>query len=179
MHVALRHKLVEVEGDARTAGALGLDATVKLAELAPFAALSGLALQGGLNLGLHASVASDVTTIGVDGTVGVTGGMQQIQDLIGDNGHLALAATLRGRDLTLSRLQFDGRSLTASASGAVAQDRVDLTWTLGVSDLAAADPTLGGQLQANGHAGGTTGQSRSDCRPDRRHRGAGHVVGHA
>jgi translocation and assembly module TamB len=156
VHVTLHHKLVEAEADARTAGALGVDATVTLAELAPFAAMSGLDLQGRLKLGLHAAVQADTTTIGIDGTVGVTGGMQQIQDLIGDNGHLSLAATLRGRDLTLSHLQFDGRSLTASASGAVAHGQVDLTWSLGVSDLAAAKPTLAGQLAANGHASGTT-----------------------
>ena len=118
--------------------------------------MSGLDLQGALKLGLNAAMAGDTTTIGADGTIGVTGGMQQIRDLVGDAGHLTLAATLHGRDVTLSRLQFDGRSLNASAGGSVAHDQVDLTWTLGVSDLAAAEPTLSGQLQANGHAGGST-----------------------
>ena len=101
-------------------------------------------------------MAGDATTIGVDGTIGVTGGMQQIRDLVGEDGQLTLAATLHGRDVTLSRLRFDGRSLTASASGSVVNDQIDLTWTLGVSDLAAAEPTLSGQLQANGHVAGTT-----------------------
>ena len=156
VHVVLRHKLIEAEANAQTAGTQRLDATVTLAELAPFAAMSGLDLQGGLKLGLHAAVAGDATTIGVDGTIGVTGGMQQIRDLVGDAGHLTLAATLHGRDVTLSRLQFDGRSLTASAGGSLVQDKVDLNWSLGVSDLAAAEPTLSGQLQANGHAGGAT-----------------------
>jgi translocation and assembly module TamB len=156
VHVVLRHKLVEAEADARTGGKLALDATVTLAELAPFAAISGLDLQGSLKLGLHTAVEGDTTTIGVDGTISATGGMQQVRDLIGDAGHLTLAATLRGRDVTLSRLQIDGRSLTVSASGSLANDQVDLNWSLGVSDLAAAEPTLSGQLQANGHAGGTT-----------------------
>ena len=118
--------------------------------------MAGLDLQGGLTLALHAAMEGDATTIGVDGTIGVTGGMQQIRDLIGEDGQLTLAATLHGRDLTLSRLRFDGRSLTASASGSVVNDQIDLTWSLGVSDLAAAEPTLSGQLQANGHVAGTT-----------------------
>jgi translocation and assembly module TamB len=156
LHVALHHRLIEAEADARTAGSPGVDATVILGEIAPFAATSGLDLQGGLKLALHAATAGDATTIGLDGDVGVTGGMQQIRDLVGDAGRLTLAATLHGQDMTLSKLQFDGRALTASASGSVVQNRVDLNWALNVSDLAAADPTLGGQLQANGHAGGTT-----------------------
>jgi translocation and assembly module TamB len=156
VHLVVRHTLIEADADARTAGAQGIDATVTLPQLAPFTAMAGLDLQGGLKLGLHAAVAGETTTVGVDGTIGVTGGMQQVRDLVGDDGHLTLAATLRSRDVTLSRLQFDGRSLNASASGSVADDRVDLTWTLGVSDLAAAEPTLSGQLQASGHAGGTT-----------------------
>jgi translocation and assembly module TamB len=156
VHLVVRHTLIEADADARTAGAQSIDATVTLPQLAPFTAMAGLDLQGGLKLGLHAAVAGETTTIGVDGTIGVTGGMQQVRDLVGDDGHLTLAATLRGRDVTLSSLQFDGRSLNASASGSVADDRVDLTWTLGVSDLAAAEPTLSGQLQASGHAGGTT-----------------------
>ena len=65
--------------------------------------MAGLDLQGGLNLALHAALAGDATTIGVDGTIGVTGGMQQIRDLIGDDGQLTSAATLRGRDVTLSQ----------------------------------------------------------------------------
>ena len=175
MHLVVHHKLIEADANARTAAAQGLDATVALAELAPFAAMAGLDVQGGLKLGLHAAVAGDATTIGVDSTVGVTGGMQQIRDLVGDAGHLTLDATLHGRDVTLSRLQLDGRSLTASASGSVAQDQVDLTWTLGVSDLAAAEPTLAGQLQATGNCP----RDEEPGRPDRRRRGSRHVVRHA
>ena len=135
--------------DARTAGSPGVDATVTLAEIAPFAAMSGLDVQGAVKLALHAATAGDATTVGLDGTIGVTGGMPQIRDLVGDAGRLSLAATLRGQDVTLSALQFDGRALTASASGSVAQSRVDLDWALNVSDLAAAAPTLGA-LQAKG-----------------------------
>jgi translocation and assembly module TamB len=156
VHVVVHHTLIEADANARTAGAQGVDATVTLPQLAPFTAMAGLDLQGGLKLALHAALAGDATTIGVDGTIGVTGGMQQIRDLIGEDGQLTLAATLHGRDVTLSRLRFDGRSLTASASGSVVNDQIDLTWTLGVSDLAAAEPTLSGQLEANGHVAGTT-----------------------
>jgi translocation and assembly module TamB len=156
VHVELHHPLLEATADAQTAGAQRVDATIALAELAPFAAMAGLDVQGGLKLGLHAALAGDTTTVGLDGTIGVTGGMPQIRDLVGDAGHLVLDASLHGKDVTLSRLQFDGRSLTAAANGTVANDRVDLGWSLGVSDLAAAAPTLAGQLQAKGQVGGTT-----------------------
>ena len=63
---------------------------------------------------------------------------------------------MRGNDLTLSRLRFTGRAATLEASGQVAANQVDLVWSLAVSDLAAAEPQLAGQLQATGKICGAT-----------------------
>ncbi len=156
VHVTLRHKLFAVDGDVLTGDTRRLDATVDVAELAPLAAVEKLDLQGGLSLTLHAAMQGDSTTVAVDGKLGVTGGLQQARAMVGDDGELHLAATLRGRDITLSQLQFSGRSVSMSANGSVANNQVDLHWTLGVADLSAAEPTLAGQLQATGQASGTT-----------------------
>jgi translocation and assembly module TamB len=156
MHVTLRHRLFAVEANAQIGDAKRLDATVKLADLAPFVVMQKLDLQGGLTLTLHGVIQDDTASIGVDGTVGVTGGLQQARSLIGDAGQLRLAATLRDRSLTLSELRFTGRSVALSASGNVANDRVDLNWSLSVTDLSAAEPNLTGQLQATGQVRGTT-----------------------
>ena len=154
VHLVLRHRLFAADADARTGATKRLDATVKLADLAPFAAIQNLDLQGGLALTLHGILQGDTTTIAVDGTVGVTGGLAQARSLVGDTGQLRLAATMRGQDLALSELRFAGRSVALSANGSVTDDKVDLKWSLGVTDLAAAASALAGQLQATGQVSG-------------------------
>ena len=156
VQITVRHKLFTADINALTGDERRVDATVKLADLAPFAALGKVDLQGGLTLALHTATQGDTTTIGMDGTVGVTGGLQQAQALVGDAAQLHLAATVRGQDLTLSVLRFTGQSVALSANGTVANDKVDLHWSLGVTDLAAAEPTLAGQLQATGTVSGAT-----------------------
>ncbi len=156
VHVTLRHPLFTADANALTGNSGRIDATMKFANLAPFAATQRVDLQGGMTLALHAAMHDDATTIAMDGTVGVTGGLQQARSLVGDAGQFRLAATVRDRDVTLSELRFNGQSVAMSANGTVANDRVDLSWSLGVNDLAAAEPTLSGQLQATGKVSGVT-----------------------
>jgi translocation and assembly module TamB len=124
--------------------------------LAPFAGLGQVPVQGSLALNLHAAMDGDTTTLAADGTVGITGGQPQASALVGDDGRLELAATLHGNDVTLTRLWFTGRAATLEAAGQVVANRVDLHWSLAVSDLAAAEQRLTGQLQATGTVTGTT-----------------------
>ena len=107
----------------------GLNATLNVPDLAPFAATNGPDLTGATSLTLHAAIQGDVTTITADGKVAITGGMQQARALVGDNGQLDLAAALRGSDLTLPKLQFNGHSIAITADGRVASNLADLGWT--------------------------------------------------
>ena len=86
-----------------------MDATLRLADLTPFAELGQVPVQGDMTLNLHAAMEGDTTTLAADGTIGVTGGQPQASALVGDDGRMELAATLHGNDLTLTRLRFDGR----------------------------------------------------------------------
>jgi translocation and assembly module TamB len=156
VHIALRHRLFTADADALTGEPRRVDAALRLADLAPFAALGQVPLQGSVALNLHAATAGDTTTLAADGTMAVTGGQPQASALVGDDARIGLAATLRGNDLTLSRLQFSGRAATLEASGRVAANRADLAWSLAVSDLAAAAPQLGGELRATGTIVGAT-----------------------
>ena len=103
-----------------------VDATVRLADLTPYAAMDQVALQGALTLVLHAMMQGDTTTLNATGTVGVTGGMEQARSLVGDNGRLQLAATLRGNDVSLSQLEFTGQAVSLTAKGSVATNQVAL-----------------------------------------------------
>lgn len=156
VHLTVRHKLFSLDANALTGAKRSVDATLTASDLSPFAAMDKVDLAGGMTLSLHAMAQGTTTTLAADGTVGITGGMQQARGLVGDNGRLRLAATLHGSDLTLSDVQFTGQSVTLSAKGSLVQNQVDLNWSLGVADLAAADPSLQGQLQATGKVSGAT-----------------------
>src|SRR5262249_21978907 len=111
VHLVLRHKLLDVEADALTGQQPKLDATLKLPDLTPFAALGQVPLEGGLDVTLHvATAAAGAITVQADATIGVSGGIEQARTLVGEDGRLSLAATLRGSDVTLSHLRFTGRA---------------------------------------------------------------------
>ena len=126
MHVALRHRLFTADADALTGARRSVDASLRLTDLGPLAAMGQVSLQGNLALTLHAAIEGDTTALTADGVVAVTGGQPQASTLVGDDGRLSLAATLRGNDLSLSRLRFTGRAATLEASGQVAANQVDL-----------------------------------------------------
>lgn len=154
--LTVQHKLFTLHATALTGARRDLTATLTAPDLSPFAAMNKIDLAGGMTLTLHAATQGDTTTLGADGTVGVTGGIQQARALVGNTGKLHLAAAVRGNDVTLSDLQFTGQSVSVSAKGSVVKNQVDLVWTLGVDDLAAAEPDLQGQLQATGKVSGAT-----------------------
>ncbi len=156
VHVALRHRLFTADADVLTGDRKSMDASLQFADLAPFAAMGQVPLQGSLALTLHAATDDGTTTLAADGRMSVTGGQPQATALVGDDGRIALAATLHDGDLHLSRLEFSGHAATMEASGQVAANRADLAWSLSVRDLAAAEPQLGGELRATGTIVGAT-----------------------
>jgi translocation and assembly module TamB len=151
---ALRHKLLSVDGTARTKGTQDVQAHVVLADIAPFAAIGGVDLKGRADLTAKAAVDGDTTDGSVTGTVGITGGMAPAPALIGDNGRIDVAGSMHGQDFSLSHLTLNGKALDVTASGGLADQKLDLTWTVNVSDITAVQPDLSGSVQANGHAGG-------------------------
>ena len=150
VHVVLRHPLFTAEAEALTGARRVVDAKLQVPQLAEFAATQKVALEGGLTLNLHAAMQGDTTTLNADGTIGVTGGQPQARALVGDDGRFSIAAAVHGSDLTLSQLRFAGRGGSLEATGRMAADQLNFAWTLAVNDLAAAEPSLGGQLRATG-----------------------------
>ena len=77
MHVALRHRLFTADADALTGERRRVDASLRLTDLAPLAAMGQVPLQGNLALDLHAAIDGDTTALTADGVVAVTGGQPQ------------------------------------------------------------------------------------------------------
>ncbi|HEY4043490.1 MAG TPA: translocation/assembly module TamB domain-containing protein, partial [Rhodopila sp.] len=151
---ALHHPLVSAEGTARTAGIEQVQAHLTLPNLSPLAAAGGTSLSGSTDLDLAAEVKDETTTASIKGRIAITGGMAPVPALIGDDGAIDVAATMKGQDVTLSHLSVNGKALNVSAQGSMANQQLNLNWTVALSDLASIEPSLSGSLDAKGHAAG-------------------------
>jgi translocation and assembly module TamB len=150
----LRHPLLQAQGTARTAGALTAHVSLTLPDLAPVAAAGGTDVHGNTALTLDVARQGATTTVGLRGTIGVTGGLPQVKALLGDAANVDLAASLTGQDARLTRLHVTGRGVDVSANGGLVNAQTDLHWTVAIADLSALQPTLTGKLDASGQVSG-------------------------
>jgi translocation and assembly module TamB len=150
----LAHPLAAAEGKADTADGLRGELALNLPDLKPFAALAGLDVQGRTTLNLRMASQGDDTRLDVDGTLGVTGGVQPLVKLVGNAAKIGVSATLRGKDIALPRLLFEGQALTASAEGKLAGQAASFNWELSLKDLAAVIAGGSGQVAAQGQIAG-------------------------
>jgi translocation and assembly module TamB len=157
VNFTLSHPLIAATGDAHTAAPIQANVKLHLPDLAPFAAAGGLDLQGHTDLTIDAAQQADgATKADLAGTLGITGGTAPAPGLIGDDARIAVSGTLHGSDVVLSRVELDGKTITLSASGGLAQGKVDLDWKLALSELAVLAPTVAGTMNAQGHVAGPT-----------------------
>jgi translocation and assembly module TamB len=150
----LEHPLIGIQGDARTAGAIQAAISVSLPDVAPLAAAAGVDLQGHSYLELQVGERAGATTLEAQGGIAITGGVSPVPGLLGDSAKILASAALDGQELTLSRLQLDGKSIQFSADGGLVSQVADLSWQLSLSDLAQLAPTLSGGLHAKGRVNG-------------------------
>ncbi len=150
----LRHALVSANGVAHTEGVQQVQAHLALPNLAPLAAAAGTDLSGSTELDISAEIKDGTTTAAAKGKIGITGGMAPVPALIGEAGTIDLAASMHGQDLTLSHLAVNGKALAVTAEGGMANQAVDLNWTVALADLAAIQPSISGTLDAKGHVAG-------------------------
>jgi translocation and assembly module TamB len=157
----LEHPLIRIQGDARTAGEIQAAISLSLPDLAPLAAAAGADLQGHSDLELHVGEKAGATTLNAQGKIAVTDGASPLPGLLGDSARILVSAAMDGQDLTLSRLQLDGKSIQLSADGGLVSQVADLRWQLSLSDLALLAPTLSGGLQATGRVEGPVDDLRA------------------
>ena len=151
---AVKHPLLAIDGKAAAGGEPRGEATLKLPDLAPWAAAAGLESRGSSLWVLRAATRGDTTQIEAEGKLAVIGGMEPLPALVGESAKLGFAIDLRGSDITLSRLRFDGKALTLSADGTVSDKSAELNWKLGLAELAAVTPTLSGRAELKGQVAG-------------------------
>lgn len=152
---SLAHPLLELTGQAAFGPATIIAAHAALPDLAPFAAMSKLALQGRAAFDLGAETGAGTDKLTLDGTVGISSAPTPIPGLLGEEAKLSIAASRSGDTITLSHLALDGKTLTVSASGTDEAGRLSLDWQFAVSDLKVAAARLAGTLRAQGKLSGS------------------------
>lgn len=159
--LVLFHSLAQVTGRIFTLsgqpGEPGLHGKlgITLPRLGPLAAASGTPLDGHAAIAAEFSWADRIGTLGLGSTFAVTGGQPQAVGLIGDQGRLALTASVAGQDLRLYSLGLHGRAIDLDASGtdlsSIGLSSVlDGKFGLRLPDLRAALPKLRGALSLDG-----------------------------
>ncbi len=93
---SLSHPLLTARGTANTGGDVSAHVDLAAPDLQPLAAAGGVDLQGRTQLAVDAAVAGGVTTVKLDGTVAVTGGLAPVPALLGDAATLGVTVALAG-----------------------------------------------------------------------------------
>ncbi|MCW3474549.1 translocation/assembly module TamB domain-containing protein [Limobrevibacterium gyesilva] len=147
----LSHPVLGITGTVTTEANPTADLSLTLPQLAALVPQ----LQGHAALQVKAALQGDTTRLDLTGRLGLTGGMAPVPALLGPDAALALSASLRGADITLTRLRLDGKALTVAAAGTMAGGVIDLAPEVTLTDATALDPVLSGTLQAKGRVHGT------------------------
>lgn len=150
----IEHALLTADIKATLGAAINAAVTLRVPDIAPFAAVANVDLRGQTALDINANVVGPITNVAVTGTIGVTGGLAPIPGLLGDAAHIDAAGTLNGDDITVDRLKLDGRTLTVDAKGGQTGGKLDTTFNVALSDLSVAEPQLQGHVAVTGHASG-------------------------
>ena len=154
VNFTLSHPLLSASGDIDAAEKPTGSVTVTVPSLAPYAAVAGVDLQGHATVTTKLAQHDDTTTVGVDGTVGIIGGLPIVTGVIGENATVALTGALHGGDLTLGNFAINGKALSVSAKGTETAGVIDLDWQAALSDLSILAANAAGALSAQGHIGG-------------------------
>ncbi|HEV8519481.1 MAG TPA: translocation/assembly module TamB domain-containing protein [Burkholderiales bacterium] len=154
---AISHRLISAQGQANTSGPLSAAITVTAPALAPFAAIAGIDLKGQTIINANVTTEDRVTSVNVNGTVGVTGGMAPVPALLGNAAKIDLSATLEGQEITIKRAQVNGQTLHVSVNGTSRRQTLDLNWQVALSNLAVLTPTVSGRIEARGRLQGAPG----------------------
>lgn len=151
---ALSHPLISASGQAEVGGAPVGSIRVSIPALAPYAAIAGVDLRGHADLTAKFAQRNNATSIGVDGAIGVTGGLSAATALIGERATFSLAGVLHEESVAIDKFAFDGKTLHVSAAGSRKNDVIDCNWNATLSNLSDFTPSLAGTLAASGRVHG-------------------------
>src|SRR3569833_60435 len=163
LRLTANHRLLALKADAVTAGELSAQLDLRLPDVAPFAAVGGQKISGAADIkavikhtaaapGLLGTVES--TSLSADATANIDAGKEAWAGLVrGTATRLRIAGVLFVKQISIDRLQLNGRAITLSGGGTVARtDAQDLNLNvdLDLPDLATLSPGIVGSLKLSG-----------------------------
>lgn len=166
LQLNVEHRLLQLEAHARTAGDFSATFSLRLPELAPLAALSGLSLSGRSGLSGTLRRHSESTQLEVSAASDLAANQALPLALLAGKSRLQLAVKITERELEVERFSLATSSLTATASGsarrgsgadAPAVERLRVHYEANLADLATLSAVLGGTARVKGTLEGPVG----------------------
>jgi translocation and assembly module TamB len=149
----VQHPLLSLKGDTALGGHVVGNATLTIARLAPFAAMSGVDLDGGATITTHVDSANGATHTRLDAAVSGRGNTLAARAL-GPNAQMSVAASISGDTVTLDSATVKSAALNFSAHGTETSKQYGFIWTAAFPDLSRFAPSLAGDIALRGSLNG-------------------------
>lgn len=161
----LRHRLLELDGMARTKGTQTATLNLSVPALAPFAALAGADLQGSARLKADVALASQQITLDLDGGIAAAGS-SLVARMLGRDAKLTFHTQVAGADVLDTRLHLSGAGFDTRVDGSFRSSRLDYRVGMELTDLARLTPALTGSMRLKGTVRGAMAQAAIDLSGD-------------
>ena len=166
LEVRATHRLFTLKANAVTAGTQSAQLDLHLPDVAPFAALGGQKVRGDADIKAHVKRDASSTSLTADVNANIDGGTAVWAGALrGAPARLQLVGQLTDKQITIERMQLNGRAISLFAKGTAertdAQD-LDARLDLSLSDLAALSPALAGNLKLSGKLKGPSNSLSAD-----------------
>jgi translocation and assembly module TamB len=175
LQVTANHRLLALQANAITAGELSAQLDLRLPDVAPFAAMGGQKVRGDADIKAlikHTAASSGLlgaaesTSLSAEATGNIDGGKEAWAGLVrGSPTRLRVAGVLTDKQISIDRLQLNGRAITLSGGGTVARtdaQELNLNVDLGLPDLATVSPGVVGSLKLSGKVTGPSNSLSAD-----------------
>lgn len=150
LEFVVKHPLIDASGRTRLENnGERTELALNLPDLRPLAAAKGLQLDGHGGLTLKATRQADNGNLEITGILGLGGGSSWAK-LLGESAKFDLSMARDKEDLTLSRLQLEGKAVSLWAHGELDSGNADFKWRAQLNDISAITEKASGKLIVKG-----------------------------
>ncbi len=150
--IGISHPLIDLAG-AGTLGDRKGFGTLSLPSLGALAPLVGTRLAGSADLDFRGS-AGDQPRLEASGDLWLTQAPGPLAELLGPAARLALSARREGGAWRIQSARLEAERMEAAAQGEIGSDRLNLGWSMDLTDLTAIGPGWSGRIDARGGISG-------------------------
>jgi translocation and assembly module TamB len=175
LQLTANHRLLALKVNAVTAGELSAQLDLRLPDVTPFAALGGQEVHGDAEIKAqikHTPATSGLlgtaqsTSLTADATANIDAGEAAWAGLVrGSATRLQVAGVLSDKQISIDRLQLNGRAVSLAGGGTIARsdsNDLNLSVELGLPDLATLSPGVIGSLKLSGKVKGPPNSLTAD-----------------